>query len=59
MANKYDKDVFEEIFSHQPGTFPYRYGYVPGRKNRRRGLPEKTDRLYRHRIYTHRVQIQV
>ncbi|WP_153881104.1 hypothetical protein [Bacteroides uniformis] len=58
MANKYDKDVFEEYFHINPelsrtGTDMFRA------EKQAAGLAGKTDRLYRHRIYTHRVQIQV
>lgn len=58
MANKYEKGEFEEYFHVNP-KFSRTGPDMLWTEKQAAGIAGKTDRLYRHRIYTHRVQIQV
>lgn len=58
MANKYDKDVFEEYFHINPELSRIGTDMLRAEKQAA-GLAGKTDRLYRHRVYAHRMQVQI
>ena len=58
MANKYEKGEFEEYFHVNPECS--RTGPDMGRtENQAAGIAGNTDRLYRHRVYAHRMQVQI